>query len=97
LVGSINYPAVITRPDVAKAASLLSEHLHNPSPAHQDTAEYYIAYLFKTRHLAIQFNGAIARDQDVFIALLDAAFGDDLNTRHSSDGYLIQMYSRPIN
>ncbi|OXV05612.1 hypothetical protein Egran_06620, partial [Elaphomyces granulatus] len=33
--GSVNYPAVITRPDIAKGASRLAEFLLNPSPHHQ--------------------------------------------------------------
>jgi hypothetical protein len=58
LVGSINYPAIITRPDVAKSASLLSEHLRNPSPGHQDAAEHCIAYLYHSRYRAIRYYGS---------------------------------------
>lgn len=37
-VGSINFAAVVTRPDVAFAASQLATALCNPSPAHLATA-----------------------------------------------------------
>src|SRR5947207_1726740 len=48
-VGSINYAATITRPDIARAASNLSEFMQNPSPRHQEVVDQVIAYLNGTR------------------------------------------------
>ena len=55
LVGSINYPAVITRPDVAYTASKLAEHLQNPGLIHIAAAERCIRYLDTTRYHALEF------------------------------------------
>ena len=33
-IGSLNFSAVITRPDISKSVSTLSKFLRNPSPVH---------------------------------------------------------------
>jgi hypothetical protein len=81
---------------VAKTASLLSEHLQNPSPDHILAAIHCIGYLYNTRFYAIKYDGEVPSGQDVFVASSDAAFSDDPNTRFSSDGYLMQLYRGPI-
>jgi hypothetical protein len=55
-VGSICYPASITRPDVAKAASKLAEHLTCPAQIHLDAANHCLQYLHATKHLAIKYS-----------------------------------------
>ena len=55
-VGSIIYPAVIIRPDVARAASKLAESLQNPGPQYLAAIDHCIRYLYSTRHLAIEFS-----------------------------------------
>lgn len=52
-VGSINYSAVILRPDIALAASMLAEFLINPSPQHLHAANHCLSYLRDTRLLSI--------------------------------------------
>ena len=41
-VGSINYTAINTRPDIARASSKLSKHLRNPSPQHIEAINHLI-------------------------------------------------------
>ncbi|KAK7583642.1 hypothetical protein V3481_012924 [Fusarium oxysporum f. sp. vasinfectum] len=104
-IGGINYIAVITRPDVAKAASKLAEFLANPSPQHQTIADKVISYLYATRHLAIQFGGTspspttgpiqVEHSSDLKIAS-DAAFADDQKTRKSSQGSIICLFGGPV-
>jgi hypothetical protein len=71
-VGSIQYTTSITRPDAARAARKLAEHLLNLSPAHMDVADLVISYLYGTLSLAIEYspNG----DNCEFSS--DAAFAD---------------------
>jgi len=104
-IGGVNYVAVITRPDVAKATSKLAEFLLNPSPQHQAIADKVISYLYATRYLAIQFGGTgpsstagpiqIAYSSDLKIAS-DAAFADDQQTRKSSQGSIICLFGGPV-
>lgn len=60
MVGSICYPAVGTRPDIAKAASKLSEFLTNPGPNHMKAAMQCLCYLYATKNLGIQYSAKAA-------------------------------------
>jgi Reverse transcriptase (RNA-dependent DNA polymerase) len=98
-VGSINFAAVVTRPDIAKACSILSQHLRNPGPEHLNAADRVLSYLTRTKHLAIQFgDGIYQAGQEAlppFLVYSDAAFADNLD-RKSSDGYLFMLYNGAI-
>ncbi|KAJ6437664.1 Cut9 interacting protein Scn1 [Purpureocillium lavendulum] len=104
-VGSVNYVAVITRPDIAKPISKLAEHLLNPSERHDHLADRLMEYLWSTRYLAIQFNGNRSTDmvkvnhssipREIRVAS-DAAFADDSETRKSSQGYVITLFGGPV-
>ena len=71
-VGSILYAAVITRLDVAFAASRLAQFLTNLGPAHWAAADQVLLYLQNTRCLALQLGG-----EDNFIVYSDASFADN--------------------
>lgn len=60
-VGSIGYPASITRPDSARVPQKLSGFLQSPSNDHQNMADQNIAYLCSTRNFALEF-GAVYSD-----------------------------------
>ncbi|KAL1952902.1 hypothetical protein VTO42DRAFT_3967 [Malbranchea cinnamomea] len=44
-IGSLIYPAVITRPDIAASVSLLASQVQNPSEIHMEEADRVIIYL----------------------------------------------------
>ena len=102
-VGSINFAAVISRPDIALAASMLSEHLQNPSPKHLEAANYCLSYLHFTQSLAITYSGQNDDSQQFAFANTghahissDASFADDKTTRKSRQGYLFSLFGGPI-
>jgi len=98
-VGSINFAAVITRPDIAKACSILSQHLLNPGPMHLRAADRVLAYLARTKYMAIQYSGLGEDISDnlnmPFMVYSDAAFADNID-RKSLDGYLFMLYNGAI-
>jgi hypothetical protein len=55
LVGSLNWLAHTTRPDLATVVSLLAQHQSNPSPGHLEAARYVTRYLANTKNLGIYF------------------------------------------
>src|SRR5438876_927590 len=55
-VGSINFAACITRPDIAHASSHLAEFSQNPSPKHLDAVDHVIQYLHGTQNYALEFS-----------------------------------------
>jgi len=96
-VGSIIYPASTLRPDIAYAAARLAEFMQNPSPAHLTEANRVIAYLYTTRHLAIEYSSTIPDEiEKVLKVASDASFADDHASRRSTQGYLIKLFNGPI-
>jgi hypothetical protein len=55
LVGSLNWLAHTTRPDLSTVVSLLAQHQSNPSSGHLDAAQYVVKYLVNTKSLGIYF------------------------------------------
>jgi hypothetical protein len=55
LVGSFNWLAHTTRPDLSMVVSLLAQHQSNPSPGHLEAARYAVRYLASTKILGIYF------------------------------------------
>jgi hypothetical protein len=108
LVGSIIYPSVTARPDIAWIASKLSQYSQNPSQDLIDEARRVITYLNATRYLSLRYSASTREDSDedddsdkislpaLFDAASDASFADDLDTRYSSQGYCIKLFGSPI-
>ncbi|EKG09276.1 Reverse transcriptase RNA-dependent DNA polymerase [Macrophomina phaseolina MS6] len=95
-VGSINYAAVHTRPDIAHAASRLSEHLQNPSAQHLHLAQRVLEYLSNTRNYALTFSGFTQSTKDLFIASSDASLASDIDTRKSIQCFLFRLFGGAI-
>jgi hypothetical protein len=55
LVGSLNWLAHTTRPDISTVILLLAQHQSTPSPGHLDAAFYVVQYLSHTKTLGISF------------------------------------------
>jgi hypothetical protein len=94
-VGSIIYAAVITRPDIARTAAILSTFLTNPSNTHMAAANRCIQYLYGTRQLGTMYDGELSDGAELEI-YTDASFADDPRDRKSSQGHLITLFGGPI-
>ncbi len=55
LVGSLNWLAHTTIPNLSTVVSLLAQHQSIPSPGHLEAARYAIKYLASTKTLGIYF------------------------------------------
>jgi hypothetical protein len=55
IIGSLNWLAHTTHPDLSTIASLLAQHQCNPLPGHLDGALYATKYLSTTKTLSIYF------------------------------------------
>lgn len=102
-VGSILYAAVVSRPDISFAASQLSQFATNPSPEHLRYVNRVLSYLQTTKYYAIEFSGSVEKatevetgDDEVLQLSSDASFADDPETRKSTQGYLMKLFSGPI-
>lgn len=95
-IGSINFAAVITRPDIAQAAFKLSEYLTNPSQYHLECANRVLLYLAHTRNLSIEYDAQTTNPRRIFLASSDASFANDPDTRQSSQGYAFMLFNGVI-
>ncbi|KAG5742632.1 hypothetical protein H9Q70_014615, partial [Fusarium xylarioides] len=94
-VGSLLYTAVMVRPDVAFAVSQLSKYLTNLSEEHHKSVDQALRYLYVTRDFTIAYRGNHDKTQALHIAS-DASFADNKETRRSSQGYLITLFSGAV-
>lgn len=104
-VGSLNFAAVQTRPDIAFSVSLLAQHLTNPSVDHIKAADHMIQYLLQTADIGLQFgqdNADNSRTAQLqlshleFYGASDASFADDTETRRSSEGLVFFLFDSTI-
>lgn len=95
IIGSLNYLATGTRPDISTAVSMLAGNSQNPTRAHETAAHNVINYLNSTDSLGIHYkpskDGKIRMD-----VYCDASFGPDEDSRKSRSGYVILINGRPV-
>jgi hypothetical protein len=92
-MNSLNFAAIIFRPDIAFATAKLAQFLKNPNPDHVVAANRVIAYLNDTKNFVIEFS---EKSSEIFLCASDAAFADDELIRKSSDDYLFKLYDDSI-
>jgi len=67
IVGSLNWLAHTTRPDISTAVSLLAQHQSQPSPGHLDAALYVVRYLASTKTLGIYYSSSKRSTMEAFL------------------------------
>ena len=92
-IGLLNFAAVILRPDIAFAVSILFSFLTNPSSRYIKLADRVLRYLASTKHLAIEFNPQLKDQHLVFIASSNASYGNDPDTRRSTMGSAYTLFN----
>ena len=56
-IGSILWPAVVSRPDIVYATGILSQFIQNPGYAHWEGVKRIITYLYTTKNHWLTFRG----------------------------------------
>lgn len=87
-IRSLNYAAVVSRPDIARATQKLAEFLVNPSLAHNAAANRVFAYLKSARGLALEYGPTWART--LFQISSDASFADN------STAEILELQARSV-
>ena len=85
LIGSLNWIAISTRPDISTIVAFLSKFTHHPTQSHIDSAIRVVKYLKGTKHLSISFSTNANKTLSAFVnfpiqndeltALTDANWG----------------------
>ena len=82
----------MTRPDCAYQVKELSRHLSNPTHTHMVAAKRVARYLYHTKNLGVVFN----RNDENLIGYSDSNFGNCIDTRRSTGGYVTLLYGSPV-
>lgn len=93
-VGSLMYLAQCTRPDLAHAVGVLSQHLERPARQHWNAVIHVFRYLNGTVNLGIVFSGKKSqivnglKSQECPVSHCDSDWAGDVDTRRSTTGYV---------
>lgn len=98
IIGSLMYLMIGMRPDIAASISILSQFSAKPTQAHLQAAKRVLHYLKGTQDYRLHL-GAIDQKNQGEIRLYgfsDANWGNDLDTRRSTSGYIFFISEGPI-
>jgi hypothetical protein len=93
LVGSLNYLAVCTRPDIAYAVGVLSKYLASPTAVHEQVAKGVLRYLAGTESDGLNYG---QHGESSVTGYTDADMGGDKDSRRSTTGYAYILYGGAI-
>ncbi|KAK6586058.1 hypothetical protein PZA11_001115 [Diplocarpon coronariae] len=99
IVGSINFLAIVSRPDLSYTVSMLGSYNSNPSELHLKMAYQTLRYIQATRDLSIcMVSTSIPRQQMTqpataiqLVMYSDASFGSDPDNSKSFSGYILKI------
>ena len=92
-IGSLNFAAVISRPNIVFAVFIFFSFLTNPFSRYIKLADRVLRYLVLTKHFAIEFNPQLKDQHLVFIASSNAFYGNDPDTRRSTIGSAYTLFN----
>jgi len=95
LLGSLQFVANLTRPDIAYAVNLLSRFKANPGNQHWEGAKHIIRYLKETSNQGLIYVES-RKENSNLLAYSDADWAGDQDDRKSTSGYIMMMYGGPI-
>ena len=87
LVGSLQYAALATQPDISFAISELAQFLTNPGCTHIEAAHQVLRYLSGTRNRTLNLRGTIPD----FAGFTDSDWGGDCDDRKSIGAYIFRL------
>ena len=97
IVGSLQYLAIVTRPDITFAASALARYMNNPTRFQLKCAERTLRYLGHTKDLTLTYSGA-GKDSNkaMLLGYSDADCAGCTVSARSTSGMVITYQGMPI-
>ena len=92
-VGSIQYIAVVTRPDLAFSAHVLARHMAGSAKKHWLVVQHVMRYLQSTIDVGLTFNGS--GNDDVMDVFSYADFANSVSMK-SVSGMILRMYGNCV-
>jgi hypothetical protein len=92
LVGSVLYPALVSRPDISFAVQALGRHMQASAEAHHAAAKRVLRYLKGTREMGICYGKDVRTgDGELLTGYSDSDWAGDVDTRRSVTAYVYQI------
>jgi hypothetical protein len=92
-VGSLNFAANQTRPDISFATGYVARYASNPNQSHMDAVNRIFAYLNRNRDMMIKFSGKYGFNLKGFV---DSDFAGCEDSRRSTTGWIFTLAGGPI-
>lgn len=92
-VGSLNYVALISRPDISYAVNILARFSNSPSELHWKAVKHVMRYLKSTIKFSLCYSG---KAEDELVGYCDSDYAGDLAERKSTSGYIFMLHGGPI-
>ena len=89
-VGSLQYLAMMTRPDIAHSVAYLARFNANPGLVHWKALKHLFRYVKGTIDHKLTYQGDLA-SKELFLTYSDASHGDCVDTGRSTAGYVTMM------
>jgi hypothetical protein len=106
IVGSLNYLAVNTRPDLSFVVSVLSRFMQSPTEDHLKVAKHALRYLRGTKDYGLVYNPCHIEgfttpafeyaERQPLMLYADADFAGEIETRKSTTGYILFFVGCPV-
>ena len=90
LIGSINYLALGTRPDISFAVNYLARFSTNPNNSHWEALSHLIQYIHTTRSKRLKLSAS----GDEMTTWVDANWGGEF--QRSTSGFVITLLGAPV-
>lgn len=94
LLGCLQYLALVSRPDICAAVSILSKYQASPSNAHWTGLKRILRYLRGTMHTKIVYSKR--ESANVLLGFADADFANDKDDRKSISGYSFLIFGNLV-
>jgi hypothetical protein len=94
-LGTIMYPMLGTRPDLAYAVGALGRHAANPGEDHQRALDRVFRYLQATKDWRLTYQRGTPGGHTL-TGFVDADWANDLSDRSSTSGYVYKLTGRAI-
>ena len=89
-IGSLNYAAIATRPDLSLAVGLLSQHMVSPGKEHWSGVKRVLRYIKGTLDFGLRFEASVPEDFKLS-GFSDADWAGCGETRKSTSGQIFKM------
>ena len=93
-VGKLNFPANITRPDLAFSIGYVARYSANPTQAHMDAVDHIFAYVKGT--LGVGLKMKLSTTALTLEGYVDSDFAGCADTRKSTTGWIFFLGGSPI-